>query len=131
MNDKYVLSSLKIADFYDFISDHKNSDNNFDAVYKKYENSPFAKFSWIMGADGSCQLVLFNYIIAKWIDKQITSSGDTAFDDYKLFFNNNLHESLNIIQQNIDAEFIDKMFCIKDNCGDLEDNLINLIGFKI
>ena len=131
MNDKYVLSSLKIADFYDFISAHQNSDSNFDVLYKKYENSPFAKFSWLMGADGSCQLVLFSYIIAKWIDKQIASSDNTAFKDYKLFFDDELYENLNIVQQNIDAEFIDKMFCIKDDGGDLEDNLINLIGFKI
>lgn len=131
MNDKYVLSSLKIVDFYDFILAHKNANNNSKVLYERYENSPFAKFSWMMDADGSCQLVLFNYIIAKWIDKRITSSNDTSFEGYKLFFDDNLYESINIIQQNIDAEFLDKMFRIKDDQGNLEDNLINLVGFKI
>lgn len=131
MNNKYVLSSAKISDFYDFIVDHKNSNSNAEELYKKYENSPFAKFSWIMEADGSCQLVLFNYIVAKWIDQQITSSGNTAFKKYKLFYDNNLNENINMIQQNIDAEFIDKMFSIKSEHGDLEDSLINLMGFKI
>ena len=131
MNDKYVLSSLKIDDFYDFILAHKNANNNSKVLYEKYENSQFAKFSWMMDADGSCQLVLFNYIIAKWIDKRITSSNDTTFEGYKLFFNDNLYESIDMIQQNIDTEFIDKMFRIKDDQGNLEDNLINLVGFKI
>ncbi len=131
MNNKYIVSSEKFNDLCDFLEAHYNLSNH-NEFYDKYSNSPFAKFSWLIEADASNeQLIIFNYIVAKWLDKQITSSDKNIQAKLTLILNNDNLDLMKISFQNIDNDLIEKMFLPKNNLYDLEDNLINLIGHKI
>lgn len=69
--------------------------------------------------------------MAKWIDKQISNSDSSIKEKFR-FFKDILDNSfINISYQEIDTDFINNMFIVKDRQGNLEDNLIKLIGQKI
>ena len=131
MNNKYVLSSDQYNDFYNFIKAHQDLNYNQLDLYEKYGQSPFSKFSWYMEADNDHKLVIFNYLLAKWIDKQISNSDpliSKKFEIVKSIINDSF---INIFYQEIDTDLINNMFIIKDDQGDLEENLVKLIGQKI
>lgn len=131
MNNKYVLSSAQYNDFYNFIKAHQDLNYNQLDLYEKYGQSPFSKFSWYMEADNNHKLIIFNYLLAKWIDKQISNSDSSIKEKFR-FFKDILDNSfINISYQEIDTDFINNMFIVKDRQGNLEDNLIKLIGQKI
>lgn len=131
MNNKYVLSSDQYNDFYNFIKAHQDLNYNQLDLYEKYGQSPFSKFSWYMEADNNHELIIFNYLLAKWIDKQISNSDSSIKEKFR-FFKDILDNSfINISYQEIDTDFINNMFIVKDRQGNLEDNLIKLIGQKI
>lgn len=131
MNNKYVLSSAQYNDFYNFIKAHQDLNYNQLDLYEKYGQSPFSKFSWYMEADNNHELIIFNYLLAKWIDKQISNSDSSIKEKFR-FFKDILDNSfINISYQEIDTDFINNMFIVKDRQGNLEDNLIKLIGQKI
>lgn len=128
---KYVLSSESFDDFYQILEDMNNLEDDFESLYEKYSDQKLASFFWFLGGDGKEKLVLFYYLVAKWMDKKISRRDQSIREKINNLFSKKFDEFGAISFEDIDEDFIYKMLERNITYTSLEDGLIELLGEKI